>query len=100
MKNIQATSAIVKQVLEESPETRNSDSLLYIKVIEHINKTLIYKPLADVLQNRKEYGIPPFESVRRSRQKIQSCFPNLAAKKEVAAARAENEVIVRDFARG
>ena len=100
MKNIQATAAIVKQVLEESPETRNSDSLLYIKVIEHINKTLIYKPLADVLQNRKAYGIPPFETVRRSRQKIQACCPALSAKKEVTQARAENEAIIRDFTRG
>lgn len=51
----------------------------------------------DVLVHAKEYGIPPFESVRRSRQRLQEKFPELRGSKEVEAGREENRQIVRDF---
>lgn len=98
MKNIRQTSGIVRAVLEQHPETRNSDNLLYIKVIESIDSDLIYKPMQDVLLHAKAYGIPPFESVRRTRQKLQADFPELRAKKEIEAEREINEHIVKGYA--
>ena len=100
MKNIGTTSEIVRDVLEEFPATRNSDNLLYIKVVEKIDKELIFKPLVDVFTHRKKYGVPPFESVRRSRQKIQADNPWLKANETVAAERLVNEQIVEAFAIG
>lgn len=97
MKNIKQTRGLVRDVLERYPDTRNSDNLLYIKVVESIDSDLIYKPIQDVLLHTKAYGIPPFESVRRARQKLQADFPSLRAKKEIEAEREINEQIVKDF---
>jgi len=52
------------------------------------------------LLNRKAYGLPPFESVRRSRQKAQEKNPALAALPEVEAVRIAEEEKFREFARG
>lgn len=98
MKNIRNTSVIVQGILERHPKTRNSDNLLYIKVVESINSDLIYKPMKEVLLHAKAYGIPPFESVRRSRQKLQAEFPELRAKKEIEAEREINQHIVKSYA--
>ena len=97
MKQIRQVTGIVWGILEKHPDTRNSDNLLFIKVVESIDSDLLYKPMMDVLVHAKEYGIPPFESVRRSRQKLQEKFPELRGSKEVEAGREENRQIVRDF---
>jgi hypothetical protein len=100
---LRGTKALVKTILEEDQKARNSDSYLYLKVIEHIaeKKQL---PLSNItilhfLLHMKDYGFPPFESVRRARQKLQAAFPELAASKEVADQRADNEEAYREFAR-
>lgn len=98
MKNIRRTNRIVRVVLEQHPETRNSDNLLYVRVVENINANLIYKPFQELFMHAKDYGIPPFESVRRARQKLQAEIPELKAKKEVESERKTNEQIVKDFA--
>ena len=100
MKNILQTSVIVKQVLEAVPDTRNSDDLLYIAVCGRINKEALTKPFCQVMAMRNELGLPPFESVRRTRQKIQEKHPELAGCTEVEAHRVLNEEIVREYARG
>lgn len=97
MKQIRQVAGIVQGILEKHPDTRNSDNLLFIKVVESIDSDLLYKPMMDVLVHAKEYGIPPFESVRRSRQRLQEKFPELRGSKEVEAGREENRQIVRDF---
>lgn len=97
MEQIRQVAGIVRGILEKHPDTRNSDNLLFIKVVESIDSDLLYKPMMDVLVHAKEYGIPPFESVRRSRQKLQEKFPELRGSKEVEAGREENRQIVRDF---
>lgn len=99
MKNIMRTSDIVKQVLEEAPETRNSDDLLYVEVCKRISRVATVMPFNEVMGHRKEYGLPPFESVRRTRQKIQQHYPELAGCAEVEAQRVVNEDIVRNYAR-
>lgn len=99
MKNIKQTSEIVKQVLQEVPETRNSDDELYFQVCKKINPEAMLKPFYMVVLHRKEHALPPFESVRRTRQKLQAAFPELAANENVEAQRIVNEGIVKGYAR-
>jgi hypothetical protein len=47
-----------------------------------------------------EYGFSPFESVRRTRQKLQATYPHLSASEVVKAYRIKNETVYREFARG
>ena len=97
------TTAIVKAILEKDQRARNSDSHLYLKVIEYIATQNGYNlwnfKVPFFLNHMAEYGFPPFESVRRSRQKLQRKFPELSASEKVAEQRAENEEAFREFAR-
>ena len=97
------TKALVKAILEEDERARNSDSFLYLQVLirlgegKGLDRVLHYVSI--FLLHMAEWGFPPFESVRRSRQKLQAEFPELSANKKVAAHRAENEEAFRQFAR-
>ena len=97
------TTALVKEILLQDEKARNSDSFLYFRVLgvlaleKEIDINRI--PITAFLLNMAEWGFPPFESVRRTRQKLQAAFPELEANKTVAAFRSENEKEFREFAR-
>lgn len=99
MKNIRGTSNIVKIILETEPKARNNNDVLYSKVCEHINRETLGVPLHTFLNNRKEFKIPPFESVVRARRKIVKAYPELSADSTVEAYREMNEEIVKNYAR-
>lgn len=104
MPDLKTTKALVTSILENDRMARNSDSHLYFRVINiiaekhHIDLTKI--PVIDFLLNMNKSPFPPFESVRRTRQKVQQECPWLAASAEVEEFRAENEQVYREFARG
>ena len=95
MQKILNTSKLVKMALTVCPETRNSDSYLYLKVIEQqaIDKGMDIRtiPLPHFLENYQKWGFAPFETVRRTRQKLQAEFPELASTSKVAEFRADQE---------
>lgn len=102
MVDFKTTKALVKHILEVDERARNSDSFLYFKVLKHhANKRgidLRHLSVAELLLGMNIYGFPPFESVRRARQKLQAKCPELAACEKVEAARMENEKDYRAFA--
>jgi hypothetical protein len=98
--NLNTTKALVKSILESNKETRNSDMVLYLEVVKAKNPNALNHTFGSVILWLDKYGIPPFESVRRSRQKVQAECPWLAASEKVQDFRAENEQTFKDFARG
>lgn len=90
-KEFKQVKHIVKTILTEYPQTRNSDNLLYLTVIETIGKGNIDKPISEVLLNLEELGLPCFETVRRTRQKLQAELPELQACDKVYDYRCERE---------
>lgn len=101
-KNLYVISNIVKAILEQDEQSRNSDSFLYLNVLRIIgsrNGIDINKmSITTFLLNMNKYGFPKFESVRRSRQKIQAEHPELAANSQVESHRKMNERVYRDYA--
>lgn len=97
------TKTIVKAILEEDYRARNSDSHLYLKVIEHIAEEKGYDiwnfKVPYFLEYMTIYGFPAFETVRRTRQKLQAEFPELSANRKISACRADNEAAFRKFAK-
>lgn len=89
---------LVKKVLEEVPETRNSDMKLYLEVCHRINPDVMTKTFVFVIGHLKELGLPNTETVRRTRQKIQAEYENLRADKDVEAARMLLEEEFRSYA--
>ena len=101
---IRRVSEEVLDVLKLYPDTRNSDDLLYYyicrrKLLEN-GYGIANMHFADVWLFRKEFGIPPFETVRRTRQKIQQTIPELRGDTEVEAMRMVKEEEYRAYARG
>ena len=103
MNDLKTTTALVRSILEQDKQCRNSDSFLYLKVLSVTAKQkgidLEKMTVPYFLLNLHGAGLPPFESVRRARQKIQEHNPHLAACKTVEGYRAENEADFREYAR-
>ena len=103
MKELKTIKALVKAILEKSENARNNDNYLYLIVCKSIalaNKCDLSKiSVEQFLMGLSGSYFPPFESVRRSRQKVQQECPHLAPCKAVAELRAENEEAYREFAR-
>lgn len=104
MQDLKTTKRLVADALEKHPQTRNSDNYLYYIIckgqLEKQGLDIDRISFANALLHRKEYDLPPFESVRRSRQKAQEKNPELAALPEVEDARLQLEEQYREFARG
>lgn len=102
MNDLKKISKIVKTILEEDEKARNSDSFLYLKVLDYIAHRdgifLAGMPVPYFLENMKELNFPPFESVRRTRQRIQQTYPELAASEKVEEYRIANEEKFRAYA--
>lgn len=97
-KELKSTTELVKRILETVPKTRNSDNILYYHVCLSVEPEALILSFGYVLLSMKDFKLPAFEIVRRSRQKIQQQFPELAGDK-VKEKRKENEQIFREFAR-
>lgn len=102
MNDLKTTTALVKSILKQDKQCRNSDSFLYLKVLSAVAKhkgiDLEKMTVPYFLTNLHGAGLPPFESVRRTRQKLQAAHPELAACEAVEGFRAENEQEYRAFA--
>lgn len=100
---LKAVSKIVKTILEKDKAARNSDSLLYLRVLAifaaklGINLSCISVPV--FLLNSKELQFPSYETVSRTRRKVQEKNPELRGTKEVQSKRKENEEIFKAYAR-
>lgn len=103
MNELKTVTGIVKAILEEDKQARNSDSFLYLKVIETVAErkgiNLFGISVPVFLVSMKENGFPPFESVRRTRQKLQEHHPDLAACEKVQDMRMIRETEFRQYAR-
>ena len=94
------TSDVVKEVLADCDQARNSDMVLYVKVCERLKPDVLDKPFWYVLLKLKEFNLPCIETVRRTRQKLQATYPELAGDANVEAQRMLNEEAFRKYARG
>lgn len=103
MTNLKHTSDLVKALLRQDERCRNSDSYLYLRVLSVIaeRKGIDLKgiTITDFLTNLHGTEFPIFESVRRSRQKVQELYPNLRACEPVQEFRSESELKYRAYAR-
>lgn len=102
MKELKTVTKLVKLILEQDERARNSDNYLYFRVIgvlsmeKGVDANMI--PVTAFLLNMKAWDFPGFETVRRTRQKIQREYPELAGKPEVKDGRAEREEVFREYA--
>ena len=101
MASLKTVEKKVRAALEDYPDTRDDDMKLFLTVA----RTCIYEtrgvgifPLEDIINNYRAYGIPCFESVRRTRQKIVEKHPELGCSPEVRRARGRAQAMYRKYA--
>ena len=85
-------SAVLEQLMNV-PETRSNDKLLIRNVVSKMYGTTDIDDLLDVKGNI-------FESIRRTRQMMQSINPGLKPVEPVASMRSELEQTVKEETRG
>ena len=102
MDELKNTAKAVKSALMTDAKARNSDEYLYFLVckerLENIGIDIKTLSFERALLWRKVYKLPPFETVRRARQKIQSKHPELSGCVAVEAARTNKISDYRAFA--
>ena len=102
LQELNTVKELVRYILSTDPQSRNSDSYLYLKVIEQqaIQKSIDLRLLSVVsfFNNLNFNGFAKFESVRRARQKLQAEYPALMGSADVQAARRANETAFREWA--
>ena len=100
---IKTTSDLVHEILKNEPECRNSDNILYLRVIQTIGKQngidVNTMSVPTLFRNMSAMKLPAFETVRRTRQKVQECNEELRATDTVEAYREVLEDEYRDYAR-
>ena len=103
MGRIREVTKDVKLILTVDEKARNSDDYLYSVICRmrlldnNIDATRI--SFVDVMSRRKELNLPPYETVRRSRHKIQQHHPELRGNADVEAMRMVKEEEFRNYAR-
>ena len=80
MKPMKTVESRVLQILQDSPDTRDNDMMLFYRYYNRFANFLRAGelPLEDLAYNYKAYGLPCFESIRRARQRVQSLYPELS----------------------
>jgi len=96
-KKLLEANKLVLKILEENPQARNSDNLLYLIFIEEVHPGLTKQSIAQVLLNLKALDLPCFETIRRTRQKIQAEREDLRPNDTVQDFRTEKEIAFREY---
>ena len=85
MNQLRTVDSKVLEILKEDKTARYDDMKL---ILEYYNRYSYLRigelPLEDIVYNYKGYGLPCFESIRRARQRVQSCFPEYSRMPEPA----------------
>lgn len=102
MNDLKTVSALVKEILEQDSIARNTDNHLYLRVLEHYSRqngiNISVMTVPSLLQELDRHSFPGFETVRRSRQKVQATYPELAPTENVGRKRCKNEMVFKEFA--
>lgn len=89
---------MVKRVLEENPATREDDFTLVYEVFKKFVPNIDELSFKEVMMNHKHYKLPYFETVRRTRPKLQNMYPELQPSSNVLKGRQLEEVDCRNYA--
>lgn len=104
MKKIIKVQELVKGILENDPETRDDDNLLWAQAIREaafINGCayVLDWSIGSLMLNVRTLHLPTFETVSRARRKLQSKHPELRGTEKVTKARGEREKVFEEYAK-
>lgn len=89
---------IIRPILEQCPETRGDDFLLYAEVIKEYRPELAELRVIDFFVAHKDLYCPSYESVSRVRRRLQAKYPELLSD-DAKAKRAKEEAQYLKYAK-
>lgn len=98
MSRVKKVEPVVLEVLKENVDARGDDFILVYEVYKKINPNVELYSFQRVMLEHKSLGLPYFESVRRTRPKLQNKYPELLPPQPVVEARKSEEADYRDYA--
>ena len=99
MQKLRTIEDKVRAILKKDEEARNDDMVLYLALCNACLKDAGAMPLAEIMTQHKYLGLPSFESVSRTRRKLQAQHPELAGSHPVQKMRATGEKAYRRYAK-
>ena len=99
MTNLKTIEGKVKAILEKDEEARDDDMTLYLKVCNSVLKGVGAMPFAEVMAQYRYLDLPGFESVGRTRRRLQAKHPELLGSERIQRIRARQEKAYRKYAK-
>ncbi len=99
MDSLKTVEGKVKAILQKNEDARNDDMVLYLALCNLYLKDAGNMPLAQIMTNHKGLGLPSFESVGRTRRKLQERHPELLGSVRKQKIRAAGEKAYRKYAK-
>ena len=99
MRNLKTVEKKVRAILEKNEDARNDDMVLYLALCNVCLKDAGAIPLAEIMTQYKYLGLPSFESVSRTRRKLQAKHPELSGNARMQRLRATGEKAYRKYAK-
>lgn len=99
MDDLRNTENIVRAILQDNKDARNSDNILYEAYISKVNPMVLIRPVRDYLLYFADLGIARYETVARIRRKLQESEEELRGVEQVQTWRKENEKEFREYAK-
>lgn len=99
MRNLKTIEKKVRTILEKNEDARNDDMVLYLALCNVCLKDAGAMPLAEIMTQHNYLGLPSFESVSRTRRKLQAKHPELAGSRPTQKRRATGEKAYRKYAK-
>lgn len=98
VKKLKKLENVIKPILENQPQTRNDDYLLYAEIIKSYYPDLLEITTGTFLLAHNFLQVPNIKSVERARRKIQEKHPELASER-VNKKRAEEQATYIQYAK-
>lgn len=99
MNNLKTIEGKVRVILEKDEKARNDDMTLYLAVCNACLKSAGAMPFAEIMAQYRSLGLPSFESVGRTRRKLQEKHPELLGSLRIQRLRAKQEKAYRKYAK-
>lgn len=94
MAKVSVIETRVKEILENSPATRENDNLLYVTYLEEYHYVDFNK---QTFIDYERYGLPSFKSIERARRKIQNEEGKYKASESIEEERKKAEQNYRNY---
>lgn len=98
-RDLESLQTTVRIILEHDAMARNSDDYLYSMVCKRLVPECANAPFCTVISNRKRWNLPSYDSVGRTRRKLQEKYPELEAFDSTRRNRDAQELEYREYAR-